>query len=430
MVRRPFSTSPSYLQSIRGLHRLHALALEGRDESPEADAVRDGLEQPWYLLSDIEKRRITGLSEDLYSLGEPQREVKPPNPQVQRKLIEAYKAQQEGDWDRALELLRRWGTYIEPALLAYLRGGIWREAGDYATAALFYRHAAESAPEDANYKALYLYCLDKSNSDTASAQAARILAEDESHPPVVVERAAHIRLKSTIDLQYSEAFSVWSELAQVLERAIRRCEGDEPGRSNETGRTKVRILILLGSLFDQLGRHEEAIRSYNQGLAVDPDNDALLVARGILRYGVDSHAADDFLRAIQNGSRLPWPYYFLAHSYLVNNRFEKCRSICEKSLALEMPDEVRASLLEWLAISRSEGGFPPDEVRSAFEAAMRLAPDRDQLRRNFAAFVEAENRRSRSHLAWNKPNDRVVQETGRAGFWPHAAAGFSLPDAA
>lgn len=148
MVRRPFSTSPSYLRSIRGLHRLHALALEGRDETPEADAVRDGLERPWYLLSDVEKARITGLSEDLDSLGEPPRGARPMDPEAQRGLIEADEARQAGEWDRALEMLRRWGESLSPAALSRLRGRIWREAGDQETAAIFLRHAEELARID------------------------------------------------------------------------------------------------------------------------------------------------------------------------------------------------------------------------------------------------------------------------------------------
>ena len=71
MTRRPFPTSPAYLQSLRGLHRLHALSVAGQSQSPEADALRDSLEGPWYALSETEQQRLNGLSEDLYSLSDP-----------------------------------------------------------------------------------------------------------------------------------------------------------------------------------------------------------------------------------------------------------------------------------------------------------------------------------------------------------------------
>ena len=130
MNKRPFSTSPSYVQSIQGLLRLHELTLKGEDESPEAEAVRDSLDRPWTGLSEVEQKRITGLSEDLYSISNPSGEPIPTNPQAKRKLLEAIEARQSGEWDKALELLRRWGKYLEPAELSSSGGFVWQEAGD------------------------------------------------------------------------------------------------------------------------------------------------------------------------------------------------------------------------------------------------------------------------------------------------------------
>src|SRR5437879_6244343 len=81
VVTPPFSTSPDYLESIRGLHRLHELALAGHDEGPEADEVRDRLERPWHSLSDIERQRINGLSEDLHSIIAPPDAGSPTGPE-------------------------------------------------------------------------------------------------------------------------------------------------------------------------------------------------------------------------------------------------------------------------------------------------------------------------------------------------------------
>jgi hypothetical protein len=148
MSKRPFSTSPSYVQSIEGLLRLHELTLKGEDESPEADAIRDSLERPWRDLSEIERTRITGLSEDLYSISEARGERIPTNPEAERTLSEVSEARQSGDWDKALELLRRVGQYLDPAVLSSLRGSLWQEAGDAETASLFYQHARQLGARD------------------------------------------------------------------------------------------------------------------------------------------------------------------------------------------------------------------------------------------------------------------------------------------
>jgi hypothetical protein len=126
------------------LHRLHALAEAGRDDSEEAELVRAGLEQEWSALSEAERDRLTGLSEDLYSISASPEPVVPMNAEAQRGLVAALDARRGGEWDRALELLRPVRPYLEPAVLSYLRGSIWKAAGDAATAALFFEHAAES----------------------------------------------------------------------------------------------------------------------------------------------------------------------------------------------------------------------------------------------------------------------------------------------
>ena len=163
MSKRCFSTESYHVQSVQGLHRLHLLTISGMDESPEAEAVRASLEGPWQSLTDVEQQRITGLSEDLYSISEPALPPLSMNPQAQKKLDEAYEARRTGEWDTALCLLRQWGRYLAAAPLAYLRGCIWKEAGDAATAALFFEKAAQLEPAIANCAAPSLDILTRSD---------------------------------------------------------------------------------------------------------------------------------------------------------------------------------------------------------------------------------------------------------------------------
>src|SRR5436309_5671674 len=106
MARQPLTLSPNYLAVVRGIRELHRLHLEGQDDSPEADAVRDGTDGPWEALSETERRRARGLSEDLYSMSEPLEGEPEANPQAQAKFDDAIKARDRGEWDRALEILR------------------------------------------------------------------------------------------------------------------------------------------------------------------------------------------------------------------------------------------------------------------------------------------------------------------------------------
>lgn len=143
MDPRPLTMSASYLATVRGLRELHRFNVPGLRDSPEADAVRDATDVPWPALTEVEKRRISGLSEDLYALTDPpQSTPREMNPQVQSRLVDVYQARQRGEWDRTLELLRRWAAYVEPSVLSYLRGSTWLGAGDPETAAIFLELAA------------------------------------------------------------------------------------------------------------------------------------------------------------------------------------------------------------------------------------------------------------------------------------------------
>jgi tetratricopeptide (TPR) repeat protein len=423
MVRRTFSTRPAYAQSIQGLLRLHALTVSGKDDSPEAEIVRASLERPWTDLSEIEKNRISGLSEDLFSISEEPSEPLPTNPQAQRKLLEAIEARQSGDWDKALELLRRWGKYLDSAVLSFLRGSVWQSAGDSETATPFYQHAADLDPSDDKFLCMYLFSLQTSDPALAIARAQKIISNDGSYQPVVVAQAANIVAASTRGLAAMDARPVLQQLARVLERTLQRLKNAEAAHFTAFESTHANLTTLLGFCYERIGDSRAALASYNLGLLIGPKNDALLVARGTLRYGVDRLAAEDFKLAIQCGSTLVWPYFFLAHDLLVSNRFDECRRMCERALDFVASDEVRASLNEWLAISEAELGFPRALVRSAFEEAIRLGPDVERIRRNLDEFDRAMTNGTNGTPSWVRPSGSVVQEVGRAEYFPVSAVG-------
>jgi tetratricopeptide (TPR) repeat protein len=270
MSTQQFSDSSDYLESIRGLHQLHALTVAGKDEGPEADMVRARLEGPWWRLSDVQKKRITGLSEDLYSISEPPTEAEPMNPQAQRKLVEALDARQAKDWDKALDLLRRWGRYLEPALLSYLRGTIWMQAGDYSTATLFFQHAAEREPDNENYAVAYLWALWESDPKTAQDQARMILATDETFSPRIVVQAARIQV-STLGMSGVDVRPDLQELIRVLERTITRLQGHEAMQSS----TYAMAVTVIALCHERLGDPRTAVRYYNLAIAADPKNQRL-----------------------------------------------------------------------------------------------------------------------------------------------------------
>ena len=66
---------------------------------------------------------------------------------------------------------------------------------------------------------------------------------------------------------------------------------------------------LLGFSYEFLGETQLAQANYyTRGLAAQPQNDGLLVARGILLYGSSPRAITDLELAVRQGSPVIWPY--------------------------------------------------------------------------------------------------------------------------
>lgn len=137
---------------MSGLLRLHQLSLSGEDESQEADHVREAMNELWEDLSKVEKDRFTGLSKDLYAISDgPAQPFEPISAeQTQAKLGEVIEARERGDWDLALDLLRRWEKHIPPAIVSHQRGEIWQSACEPGVAAVFFSHASHIEPDNEN----------------------------------------------------------------------------------------------------------------------------------------------------------------------------------------------------------------------------------------------------------------------------------------
>lgn len=400
--------SPNYRQVLRGYLRLHQLTALDRDESLDADAVRDSLDLPWRALTADERTRVQGLSADLFSISEPIADgSKEMNPQAQKNLAEALEAKQRGEWEPALGLLRRWSEHIAPALLSYLRGGIWLESGYPEVAVVFYEHAAKLEPDSSNYAVLFLHSLEQSHPARAKDEASQVLRDPEKHSPSLIVRAANVAFNATREMADPDAAAVFRSLIQVLTKALQSFSKDE------TRSVYLMGIALLAFCHEHLGETGAAVDYYSRGLRIDPSHDALLTGRGILTYGRSPQSPSDLEQAVELGSTLVWPYFFLAHHYIVNNRYEECRRMCERGLAMKASRAVHSQLSEWLAIAEAELGFPSERVRATFEQALRLDPSNEMARRNLEHFEQALPRHA-TRRGWEKRSENTVRVFGQA----------------
>lgn len=413
--------SPSFKLVAKGLIELHRLIQQGQDESPQADLIRDALDDPLRALSENERIRAQWLSDDLYSVSKAEvAEPRPMSAEAQRELNEATEARRNGQWDRALGLLRAWQDFVLPAQLSYLRGAIWLGAGQPEVAAVFYAHAADSDPENANYRVLHLHTLEKCDPVSARGIAQSVLNRHERESPVVVTKAAEILINETRAATDANAIEVRQMLIPILERNLSRLEAQQLA----AGTPAIAMTAgLLGFCHEFLGDTAAAVGCYSRGIQDSQHNDALLTARAIQQYGHSPLAISDFEHAVQLGSKLVWPYLFLAHHYLATGRFSECIVMCEEGLRRLASDAVRSQLEQWRAIAQAELGFPGDLVKAGLEAALRADPSNDEAHRNLDAFQRAAAvGQPQGRVAWEKKSQDALRRLGiaerRATQWP------------
>lgn len=208
----------AFTESIRLLRDLHFLTIAGKDESADADAIRDAMESPWWRLSELERERVSGLSGDLYTLGSIDPSAKPAA-LGDHQLIQS--ALQSGDWDRVLTIIRENESQITTSQAAALRGIAWDRLGHPEVAALFFEEAARLEPNDLNCLIAYVRSLVKSRQLGKAKETADEIAASSADP---------LRLFLAADVLFDCASVDWPQvdlamLPRVVEIAERASNG-------------------------------------------------------------------------------------------------------------------------------------------------------------------------------------------------------------
>jgi tetratricopeptide (TPR) repeat protein len=419
MSTQRFFRNPHFLAYARLLHQLHFLIRGDADETQDGEALRERMDEPAEYLAPEEVESLHGISADFYTLGGPAWLVQPLTPVARAELNEALDARNARNFAKALDLLRKNQAYRDPAGLTYARGSIWSEAGEHEIAADFFQRAKELAPENTNYAYIWLDALSRSNAPEALTTARNILLQPGDHPAKLVLKAAEIEFSSTRQLPNSEAEAVVRGLVPVFEEVVMRLQTSGEARSSPS--LLIAAIAQLGICHEQLGDAAGAISYFDRGLQLFPNNDVLLTARGIQRYGSDTASSiQDFQEAVRLRSRLMWPYFFLAHNYLLHDQFDDCLLMANRALPLATSTALRANCLEWIAICQANLGHPPETVRAAFHAARQLAPENQRIAKNLQLFESSVAETPPSPVPWERVDPETVRSLGQRELQPAA----------
>jgi hypothetical protein len=152
----------NYRSYILSVLRMYVFMDAGLFDGDEADALREQMVEPWYALSEEERKRMDGLVIDLNELRESRKSSRPKElteTQHQEGLLrlrEVFDLKQAEKFDEALEHLRKWQSIIAPQFVWQFRGSCWYSMGVPEVAVEFYREATRLAPENESIAASWV----------------------------------------------------------------------------------------------------------------------------------------------------------------------------------------------------------------------------------------------------------------------------------
>jgi tetratricopeptide (TPR) repeat protein len=394
VIRRRFFENPDFAEYVRLLGRLHRLMRAHLDESDEGNALREQMDRPGEALSGEEIRAVKGIAADLASIGSHNGDsAAPRHPTHIEEITDAIAAR---DAIRALMILRDHAHETPLTANSYLRGRAFECVHQFEIAADYFELAKNSKPTDPSFGVAWLDALSRGEPERARTVSREILQHREEHPPTLVYKAADIRLEETYHLPDAEQALALTDLVSAFGDVIIGLETIEIPTAVRSSAYALRAICQR-----RLGATDDARHSLDRAIQLEPNSAEALLARGSLLYNIDrTQAVHDLRRAVELGSTLPFPYFFLAHNALIHEQFEDVLVFANTALRFDVSSGVRAYCLHWIAIAMASLDYPAPAVRAAFQEAVNLAPDEALIRENLAHFDEAVRESEAGRPTW------------------------------
>ena len=200
--------STAYVDYSRLLRQLHTLIRRGADESEEGEALREAMDEPCRRIPDLELARVRGLGADLNAIGS---EISAGESFTHLDFFNKrfQLAQDEADWDKALDLLRSNPSRFSPARLLFLKGIFWARLEDYETALDFFEEAIHRGPAERQFVIALLQTLFVLGRPSEAID--RILRISETEPDLVPQSLIEMASADRADREVMDALKTMPE---------------------------------------------------------------------------------------------------------------------------------------------------------------------------------------------------------------------------
>jgi tetratricopeptide (TPR) repeat protein len=385
VIDKEETTSTPMLDYARLLRESHTLIVQGRGDSPEAEALAERMDQPWYAMTPEEQQRMRGLSADLNALleGGPKRVEMSAEKlaEWQRTLADAWKQSELGEIDNALTALRQpIPAKVPPHVIPFLQARCWERLGDLETAILFMKEAERADPEQT--LTVLTLLLRARKIDEAEQYAERIIARPRAGP-LDLYLAASAWIPRVRHLNDKEAKSILRRMVDVFQRA-QAALAKLPPDQWEIPTLDASIAFALGLCLERLGDLPAALSVYTAALTQNPADSDLLVARGLAKYAKNTpEALQDFQAAVRSGASSIWAWHIMSRHALVAGANGDALRLALQAANRAGPPQVRAEVYETIAIALANLGQPLDWVLQNFATASQLDPTNERIRHNY-----------------------------------------------
>jgi tetratricopeptide (TPR) repeat protein len=402
----------TYRRYVDLLLQHHRLLSEGREEEAETEAIEEEMSCLWDRLDDAQRKSLSGLSSDLNWVRR-RCQLAPQGRRSEEVTLQELQAlvrfRDEADWHGLLHGLRACAPRMRPFQIASLRASAWEAIGFPKVVSTFYDVAFDLEPSNGSIAILALLAADRADPAEAIEKAARITDDPFRHPAVSVALATAMQIR---DAETKGTPLDRPRFAELLRECLGRLRL-EPASQGEIAMT----YQLAASGFESLDELDDALKCYEEGLKLAPDNETLLIGLGLLVYGRDNERAEvAFTRAVQLDSPLVWPYFFLAHYHVLHEHFERALHFVLLALPKATSNPVRAELLEWFAICQSMLSYPDEAVLAMFREATVLDPANERIAKNLRAFEAS--RQDATHLKFDIETAQSLKVRRAREAWP------------
>jgi predicted Zn-dependent protease len=265
-----FMNNPAYVEYEALLRRLHDVAAQYGNDSTEADAVREQMDEPERRLTRSEINRLNGLSADLYMLqGEEILQTPPLDLDSMVRQIKEFQAW--NDWDAVLGLLRRRPLHAPPEAAAFSRARAYESLGHYDTALLFLDFAYRNKSGDPYYRALRIRLLADAGHLSEAVSDAETTLTTQVGPPLLLIAAADVLVEAAQRDVPDQARKKYEQSLNSLEAVLK----DTPQSSQLTAADFVVGQLVRAACLFGLRDAERALAALKMAVDADPDDSAM-----------------------------------------------------------------------------------------------------------------------------------------------------------